>query len=129
MDLQEKVVELQAGLKAQDGTGEAQDILAAVGPYESGLAPAKNAGGKWGYLDVDGKWAIAAKFERAGVFKCGLAAVKEVGGKWGYVKPDGSWGLEPKFSRVRAFSDGLAAVSEKGEVELGPELETGGAWE
>ena len=129
MDLQEKVVELQAGLKAQDGTGEAQDILAAVGPFESGLAPAKDVGGKWGYLDVDGKWAIAAKFERAGVFKCGLAAVKEEGGKWGYVKPDGSWGLEPKFSRVRAFSDGLAAVSEKGEVELGPELETGGAWE
>ena len=129
MDLQEKVVELQPGLKAQDGTGEAQDILVAVGPFESGLAPAKDVGGKWGYLDVDGKWAIAAKFERAGVFKCGLAAVKEVGGKWGYVKPDGSWGLEPKFSRVRAFSDGLAAVAEKGEVELGPELETGGAWE
>ena len=129
MDLQEKVVELRAGLKGQDGTGEAQDILAAVGPFEGGLAPAKEVGGKWGYLDVDGKWAIAAKFERAGVFKCGLAAVKEVGGKWGYVKPDGSWGLEPKFSRARTFSDGLAGVSEKGEVELGPELETGGAWE
>jgi len=129
MDLQEKVVELRAGLKGADGTGEAQDILAAVGPFESGLAPAKEVGGKWGYLDVDGKWAIAAKFERAGVFKCGLAAVKEVGGKWGYVKPDGSWGLEPKFSRARAFSDGLAGVSTQGEVELGPELETGGAWD
>ena len=122
MDLQEKVVDIKPGLKDQD-------VLGAVGPFESGRAPAKEVGGKWGYLDVDGKWAIPAKFERAGIFRGGLAAVKEVGGKWGYIKPDGSWGMEPKFSRARAFSDGLAAVSEQGEVESGPELETGGVWE
>lgn len=72
---------------------------------------------------------IPAKFERAGVFRRGLAAVMEPGGKWGYVKPDGSWAIQPKFTKARAFADGLAAVAEKGEVEAGPQLETGGPWE
>ena len=128
MDLQERVMEIQPSLKTQDGVGVDQEVLEAVGPFGDGRAPAKEAGGKWGYLDVEGKWVIPAKYERAGVFRGGLAAVKEPGGKWGYVKPDGNWGLEPKFMRARSFSDGLAAVGEKGEIELGPEIETGGNW-
>jgi hypothetical protein len=128
MDLQERVMEIQPSLKTQDGVGVNQDVLEVVGPFGDGRAPAKEAGGKWGYLDVEGKWVIPAKYERAGVFRGGLAAVKEPGGKWGYVKPDGSWGLEPKFMRARSFNDGLAAVGEKGEVELGSEIETGGNW-
>ena len=129
MDLQERVMEIQPSLKTQDGVGVDQDVLVSVGPFGDGRAPAKEAGGKWGYLDVEGKWVIPAKYERAGVFRGGLAAVKESGGKWGYVKPDGSWGLEPKFMRAKSFNDGLAAVGEKGEVELGPEIETGGNWD
>jgi hypothetical protein len=128
MDLQERVMEIQPSLKTEDGVGADQDVLMAVGPFGDGRAPAKEAGGKWGYLDVEGKWVIPAKYERAGVFRGGLAAVKEPGGNWGYVKPDGSWGLEPKFMRARSFHDGLAAVGEKGEVELGPEIETDGNW-
>jgi len=122
MDFQERVIELKPG-------GERQDGLIAVGPFGDKRAPAKDESGKWGYLDPEGKWAIPAKFERAGVFARGLAAVKEPGGKWGYVKPDGSWAMEPRFTRARSFTDGLAAVSEKGEVEAGTELETGGKWE
>jgi hypothetical protein len=76
-----------------------------------------------------GKWAIPAKFEQAGVFRNGLAPAREAGGKWGFLKPDGTWGIEPKFSRVRSFFDGLAAVGEQGEVQAGPEPETGGTWE
>ena len=38
-------------------------------------------------------------------------------------------GNEGKYTRVKGFSDGLAAVSEQGEVESGPERETGGNWE
>jgi len=122
MDFQEKVMELVPGSERQDG-------LKAVGPFGDGRAPAKEESGKWGYLDPEGKWAIPAKFERAGIFRRGLAAVKLPGGKWGYIRPDGSWAMEPRFSQARTFTDGLAAVSEKGEVEAGAELETGGNWE
>ena len=129
MDLQERVMEIRPGLKNQDGEGVGQDVLEAVGPFGEDRAPAREPGGKWGYLDPEGKWAIPPKFERALVFHGGLAAAKEPGGKWGYLKPDGSWGLEPKYTKARAFTDGLAAVSEQGEIELGPEGTTGGNWE
>ena len=129
MDLQERVLEIRPGIKNQDGEGVGQDVLEAVGPYGDHRAPAKEPGGKWGYLDLEGKWAIAPRFERALVFHGGLAPAKEPGGKWGYLKPDGSWALEPKYTKARAFTDGLAAVSEQGEVELGPEGTTGGVWE
>ena len=122
MDFQEKVVEVSPG-------SEAQDVLLAIGPFGSGLAPAKDRRGKWGYLSSQGKWVIAPRFERAGVFRCGLAAAKEPGARWGYLKPDGTWGIEPTFRRARSFSDGLAAVSATGEAEAGPDSETGGHWE
>ena len=119
MDFQEKTLEISPG---------GPESLQAIGPYGSERAPAKDPAGKWGYLDPDGKWAIPAKFERAGVFRSGLAPAREPGGRWGFLKPDGTWGIEPKFSRVQGFSDGLAAVSEAGETESGPEPETEGRW-
>ena len=122
MDFQEKVVEISPG-------SESQDLLVAVGPFVNGLAPAKEKSGKWGYLNPQGKWGIAPRFERAGVFRHGLAAAKEPGARWGYLKPDGTWGIPPTFSRIRSFSDGLAAVSAAGEAEAGPDPETGGRWE
>jgi biotin carboxyl carrier protein len=122
MDFSEKVMEISPG-------AEKPDELGAIGPFGSGRAPAKDRQGRWGYLDPDGRWAIAARFERAGVFRNGLAAAKETGKPWGFLKPDGSWGIEPKFSRVGGFSDGLAAVAVAGEAEPGPERETGGRWE
>jgi biotin carboxyl carrier protein len=122
MDFSEKVMEISPG-------AEKPDELGAIGPFGSGRAPAKDRQGRWGYLDPDGRWAIAARFERAGVFRNGLAAAKETGKPWGFLKPDGAWGIEPKFSRVGGFSDGLAAVAVAGEAEPGPERETGGRWE
>jgi len=119
MDFQEKIFEISPG---------GPESLQAIGPYGSERAPAKDRAGKWGYLDPDGKWAIPAKYERAGVFRSGLAPAREPGGRWGFLKPDGSWGIEPKFSRVQGFSDGLAAVAEAGETESGPEPETEGRW-
>ena len=122
MDFQEKVIEIVP-------EGGAQDPLVAIGPFGNGLAPAKEKNGKWGYLNLQGKWGIAPRFERAGIFRNGLAAAKEPGAKWGYLKPDGTWGIKPNFSRVRSFSDGLAPVSTAGETEVGPDPETGGHWE
>lgn len=121
MDFTEKVMEILP-------KAEKQDVLTVIGPFGSERAPARDSQGKWGYLAPDGRWAIPARFERAGVFRNGLAAAKEPGQPWGFLKPDGSWGIEPKFSRVRSFSDGLAAVSGAGQAEPGPEPETGGIW-
>jgi len=120
MDFQEKTLEISPG---------GAESLQAIGPFDSERAPAKDAGGKWGYLDPQGNWAIPAQYERAGVFRNGLAPAREPGGRWGFLKPDGSWGIEPKYSRVKGFSDGLAAVSEAGEPEAGPEPTTEGRWE
>lgn len=100
-----------------------------LGPFQDERAPAKGADGKWGYVDLEGRWAIPATFERARPFRNGLAAVKLPGKAWGFVRPDGTWGIEPKFSRVRSFSDGLAAVSTQGPVEPEGEPETEGRWE
>ena len=122
MDLQEKIIEIFPDRGAQDA-------LEVLGPFASGLAPAKAKSGKWGYLNAQGKWVIPARFERAGAFRCGLAAAKESGGKWGFLRNDGSWGIDPKFSRVRSFSDGLAAVSSQGDAIPGSEPETTGKWE
>ena len=121
MDFMEKVMEISPG-------EEKQNELAAIGPFGNERAPAKDKTGRWGYLDPTGKWVIPAKFEQAGVFRNGLAPAREPGGRWGFLRPDGSWGIEPRYARVRGFSDGLAAVGEKGEVETGPEPETGGLW-
>jgi len=120
MDMTEKAMEISPG---------GAESLQAIGPFGSERAPAKGENGKWGYLDPMGTWAIPPKFERAGIFRNGLAAAKEPGARWGFLKPDGSWGIEPKYARVRSFSDGLAAAGEQGEVEAGPEPETGGRWE
>ena len=120
MDFQEKTLERSPG---------GAEGLQVIGPFGSERAPAKDAGGKWGYLDPQGNWAIPAQYERAGVFRNGLAPAREPGGRWGFLKPDGSWGIEPKYSRVKGFSDGLAAVSEAGEPEAGPEPTTEGRWE
>lgn len=100
-----------------------------LGPFQDERAPAKGADGKWGYVDLEGRWAIPATFERALPFRNGLAAVKSPGKAWGFIRPDGSWGIEPKFSRARSFSDGLAAVSTQGPVESEREPETEGPWE
>jgi pyruvate/2-oxoglutarate dehydrogenase complex dihydrolipoamide acyltransferase (E2) component len=120
MDFTEKAMEISPG---------GSESLQAIGPFGSERAPAKDGTGKWGYLDPQGKWVIPPRFERAGAFRNGLAPAREAGGKWGFLKPDGSWGIEPRYSRVRSFSDGLAAVGGQGEVEPGPERETGGRWE
>jgi len=114
--------------KALEISPDGPEGLLAIGPFGSGRAPARGGNGRWGYLDVEGTWAIPPKFERAGIFRDGLAPAKESGQKWGFLKPDGSWGIEPKYTRVQSFSDGLAAAGEQGEVEAGFEPETGGQW-
>ena len=47
------------------------------------------ADGLYGYVDIDGQWVIAPRFESAQPFSEGLAAVCQ-GGLWGYIAlPEG----------------------------------------
>lgn len=83
--------------------------LAAAGDFAEGLAPAMDASGLWGYLDLTGNWAIAPGYDRAESFQSGLAAV-DLGGKWGFLTADGAFAVRPQFDEVRAHEGGLVAV-------------------
>jgi hypothetical protein len=80
-------------------------------------------GGKWGYIDRDGKFVIPAKFDWALPFSEGLAGVNVGGdsssgsisrGKWGFVDAYGSYRVDPSYDTVSAFSGGLANVGVEG---------------
>ncbi len=66
-------------------------------------------GGKWGFIDKQGKYVIEPKFENLSYFTEGLAAVKDAN-KWGYIDHTWSFVIPPKFRRAQKFSEGLAAV-------------------
>lgn len=74
-----------------------------AGSYAQQLAAVKQ-GGKWGYIDTKGAWAITAQFDEAKPFSGGYAAVR-VGEKWGYINQKGVIVIAPQFDRALPFSD------------------------
>ena len=64
--------------------------------FSEGLA-AVQVGGKWGYLDLVGKQAIAPKFDSPGAFSEGLAAVVQAG-KAVYIDKTGKVVLRPEIT-------------------------------
>ena len=70
-------------------------------------------GGKKGYLDTWGEWAIPPKFSDADTFSAnGLAAARlEDNGKWGYIDSKGEWVIKPQFYEACSFDkNGIAEV-------------------
>ena len=63
-----------------------QDVKA----YSEGLAPAKKAAGKWGYINDKQVWVIQPRFQDAKEFSGGKAAV-QFNGKWGFINKRGEW--------------------------------------
>ncbi len=101
------------------------DDVYSVGLFSEGLAVVgkrvPNTHGRWGYIDLTGKFVIECKFNLAKTFSEGLAAVivsKETGsagGKVGYIDRTGRIVIQPKFDQAGvesdyAFTEGLAAV-------------------
>jgi hypothetical protein len=87
-------------------------------------------GGRWGYLDRFGRWAVPPTFDDVyPYFKNGLAPAKRAG-KWGYIDPSGKWMIEPKFDDAEAFGcpssdsaiikvgDGSGVTNRAGEVQF-----------
>jgi hypothetical protein len=78
-------------------------------------------GGRWGYVDRDGRFAVPAQFEvplassewtgNTGEFSEGLAAMPGPDGRFGFIDRTGRWVIPPQFDRVeRKFLHGLAQV-------------------
>ncbi|MEO0896209.1 MAG: WG repeat-containing protein [Bacteroidota bacterium] len=77
--------------------------------YPQALGPTGEAGGKWGYIDLKGKFKINPAFEDARGFSEGFAAVKN-GGLWGYMRPNQSMLTGYEFRWAGFFKNGLAPV-------------------
>ena len=75
-------------------------------------------GGRWGYVNVEGREVIAPQFQAARRFSENLAAV-QLDGEWGYVDRTGTYVVERKFDEAGEFADGRASVrrgSQRGYV-------------
>ena len=66
----------------------------------------------YGFVDSQGRLAVAPAFLDARSFSEGLAAVQVAGG-WGYIDRDGRWVIPPRYSAAASFAEGLAAVSDQ----------------
>lgn len=73
------------------------------------LTPKQSTSGKWGYVDISGKYKIYPQFETALNFKEGFALVS-VQKKYGFIDTSGKPMILPQFDEAKSFSDGLAAV-------------------
>lgn len=92
-------------------------------PYQEGLAAvltgsADDDAGAWGYLDKQGRMAIAPAYTDAESFQNGLAAVSQ-GERWGYIDRQGRWAIEPRYARATGFNaEGTALVEDDGRDVL-----------
>ena len=77
--------------------------------FSEGLA-CVNVGGKYGYIDKTGRFAIEPQFSFAENFSDGLALFSDEKGGLGYLDKKGKVVIKPKYEWARGFSEGLAAV-------------------
>lgn len=94
--------------------------------FSEGLQAAADAtSGKVGFLDRDGRWAIAPQFDDAAAFSDGLAAVRRRedggGGKIGFVDHAGKLAIPYRFEGLHgfipSFSEGRAAMPKPGATQ------------
>ncbi len=98
----------------------------AARPFWEGLAAART-NGAWGYLNLQGEWAIPARFlgedgaNTVGDFHQGLAWFRSIKkgengnyDAYGFIDPTGSVVIEPTYLAVNDFGEGLAAVVYRG---------------
>ena len=87
-------------------------ILAAAS--EPALLFFRNEQKKYGYLDLEGRVVIEAKYENTFGFREGLAPV-QFGGKYGYIDRTGRMVIEPRFEFASVFDEGMAPVKLNGK--------------
>lgn len=85
----------------------------ATAAYAQVLTPAKDAAGRWGYMQ-NGQWMIQPRYDKAFSFSEGLAEVM-LYGKYGYIDRTGESVIPFKYEQAWPFSEGLAVVKLNGK--------------
>ena len=99
-----------SGFLNKEGQLELYGYYDKVYNFSDGYARVEK-GGKTGYINRNGDYAIPPVLQAGGAFTNGLApALDEVSGKWGFIDKKGKFVIQPQFSKAREFSNGLAAV-------------------
>lgn len=97
----------------QFGTWVIEPRFDDAGVFEDGLAPVK-LGGKWGFINREGKCEIPYKYEFASSFNYGLARVV-LYEKYGFIDKTGKTIIPLKYTYASDFTDGLAVVKYDGK--------------
>lgn len=90
--------------------------------YSEGLAAVltglrSDDSGAWGYIDKQGRMAIAPAYTEALPFQNGLAAVSQ-GNLWGYIDTKGRWVIQPRFSTATGFNAEGTALAEEEDRDV-----------
>ncbi|MFD4840894.1 WG repeat-containing protein [Achromobacter sp. NPDC058515] len=90
--------------------------------YREGLAAvltgsASDQSGAWGYIDKQGRMAIAPAYTDARPFQNGLAAVSQ-GELWGYIDAKGQWVIKPRFASATGFNAEGTALAEEDDRDV-----------
>jgi outer membrane protein assembly factor BamD (BamD/ComL family) len=73
------------------------------------LFPAKK-GGLWGFIDRQGREAVAFRYQQVAEFSEGLAAT-QLNGRWGFIDKRGKLAIATDFDEADMFRNGLAIVA------------------
>lgn len=73
--------------------------------------------GTWGYIDKQGRMAIAPAYSDAKPFQNGLAAVSQ-GDRWGYIDTKGQWVIKPRFGMASGFNAEGTALAEEDDRDV-----------
>ena len=101
--------------ECQRGTYEINPYTPCAQPFHEGLAAVmtgseEDEAGRWGYIDKQGRMAIAPAFQEATPFQNGLAAVRQ-DDLWGYIDAKGAWAIRPAYAEATGFNaQGTALV-------------------
>lgn len=95
-------------LYSTDGSRVSDETYLDARAFVAETAAVRKAEG-WGFIDVDGAWAVSPRFDDARSSRFGLAPVK-VGELWGFASSEGRLVIEPAFSDATAFASTGAAL-------------------
>lgn len=115
--LDDRMVAEEDGYELYTAQGERLSQVSAtdMDVYMGGLVAYQDAGGRWGFLDRDGKTVIEPSYDGAKSFSNGLAAVFD-GTAWGFINSQGRWVIPPQFADGGYFTaKGVCMVSDGGD--------------
>lgn len=74
-------------------------------------------GGKYGFVDMNGKLRIANQYEAIGKFSEGLTCVK-IMSKWGFIDKAERWIIQPFYEYASDFKNGISVIKKNGKYGL-----------